>query len=184
MKDTKSPRRPAEDERSLDELLSFINNTKRPSKGKSGSESSATSTARVKKKQRKREKKMRQREEREREERERVERDKASVRAEAESASTTNDYNNNHSKERKCNSNAHQEDEGSNGPAMPEEKGTGLEQLDTGNAPNEDAAPPPSTGSKLAAKLAQFTEFPQFWEEEDDLDPDQKAEQDRYLIND
>jgi len=35
--------------------------------------------------------------------------------------------------------------------------------------------------SKLAEKMSLFSDFPQFWEEEEDLDPILKAEQDREV---
>ncbi len=54
---------------------------------------------------------------------------------------------------------------------------------DKAEAPGEPAGSANHGNSRLATIMAGFTEFPQFWEEEmDDLDPQLKAEQDRYYF--
>lgn len=203
-----SPPRPVEDQRSLDELLSFINNTKKtPARGGGGgksddrSSSSSASTlasssasaggggtsssAKARKKQRKRERRQREREEKEREERE--------AKLNQQSQLQPPQANNNGGsggggkpKAAKAAATAAPEDNGggdgpednsSNGPAVPPDEPSEASASVAAEAA-EVVAP---GGSRLAAKLAQFTEFPQFWEEEDDLDPDLKAEQDREV---
>jgi len=210
-------KRPVEDERSLDELLSFIHNTKKaPPRGvgKDGGPSSAenkdaSSAAKARKKQRKRERKMREREERERKEREEQERkeQEEQERKEKEHRKRKKDNKNNPSNEKSHQSSGvakpdassqttlvnDKDEDSSNGPAMPpEESGEGFTEdslrpsqhmnvVEDAEADLQDAVGGVPGGGKLAAKMAQFSEFPHFWEEEDDLDPNLKAEQDREV---
>ncbi len=54
---------------------------------------------------------------------------------------------------------------------------------DKAETPSEPVDSANHGNSRLATIMAGFTEFPQFWEEEvDDLDPQLKAEQDRYYF--